>query len=68
MLELKVDGMTCQGCVKSVTNAVIAVDGNASVTIDLPSKMVSVSTDKSIEVISATIEAAGFDVLESKTR
>jgi len=66
MLELKVDGMTCQGCVKSVTNAIKAVDDKAIVTIDLQTKSVNVKTDKPLNTISETIEDAGYDVLESK--
>lgn len=66
MLELKVDGMTCQGCVRSVTNAIKAVDDKAIVTIDLQTKSVNVKTDKSLNTISETIEDAGYDVLESK--
>lgn len=66
MLELKVDGMTCQGCVRSVTNAIKAVDDKAIVTIDLQTKSVNVKTDKPLNTISETIEDAGYDVLESK--
>lgn len=64
MKEFKVDGMTCQGCVKSVTNAIKALDEKASVTIDLGSKSVKVESDKSSIEIRNSIEDAGYDIIE----
>lgn len=64
MKEFKVNGMTCQGCVKSVTNAIKALDEKASVTIDLGSKSVKVTSDKSEKDIRESIEDAGYDIIE----
>jgi len=35
MYEIKVTGMTCGGCVKSITNALKAFDSKADVDVDL---------------------------------
>lgn len=66
MKVFKVDGMTCQGCVKSVTNAIKTLDDKAVVTIDLATKMVNVNSEKSVKEISDSIEDAGYDILEAK--
>lgn len=62
MIEAKVLGMTCQGCVKSVTNALKALDASAEVTVELGNKLVTVKTQKSESDVKATIEDAGYDV------
>ena len=62
MIETKVLGMTCQGCVKSVTNALKSLDANAEVTVELATKLVTVKTNKNASDVKATIEDAGYDV------
>ena len=62
---LKVTGMTCGGCTKSIQNALNSRDGIANTTADLDSATVSVSFDpQKIQVASirSAIEDAGFDV------
>ena len=44
MLNLTVKGMSCQHCVKAVTNAIQELDANAKVEIDLPSGQVATAT------------------------
>ena len=43
MIDFKVQGMTCGGCARGVTNALQRVDANAVVNVDLARKTVSVS-------------------------
>lgn len=62
MYELQVEGMTCGGCVRSVTKAVQAVDSNARVDVDLPTKKVRVDTQASLDAVKAAISDAGYDV------
>jgi copper chaperone len=64
MKEFKVDGMTCQGCVKSVTNAIKAIDENAEVSVDLGTKIVNVLSAKTEKEIRDSIEDAGYDIIE----
>ena len=63
MYEFKVDGMSCQGCVKSVTQAIKATDSKANVSVDLASKKVQVQTTLSQKEVEEIIEEAGFTVM-----
>ena len=62
MYELQVEGMTCGGCVRSVTKSVQSVDGNARVEVDLASKKVRVDTQAGLDAVKAAISEAGYDV------
>lgn len=62
-IELKVGGMACEGCADAVTRAVKTVDAGAAVTVDLPSKTVSISGSSTREALSAAIAKAGYDIL-----
>jgi copper chaperone len=62
MYELQVEGMSCGGCVRSVTKSVQAVDGNAKVDVDLESKKVRVETQASLDAVKSAISDAGYDV------
>jgi copper chaperone len=62
MYELQVEGMSCGGCVRSVTRSVQAVDGNAKVDVDLASKKVRVETQASLDAVKSAISDAGYDV------
>lgn len=62
MFELQVEGMTCGGCVRSVTKAVQSVDGNARVDVDLASKKVTVESQAGLDAVKAAISEAGYDV------
>lgn len=62
MYELNVTGMTCQGCVKSVTNALKNIDANANVQIDLANSLVKIDSKASKDQLIVAIEDAGFNV------
>ncbi len=62
MIELKVDGMTCGGCVRAVTKAVHAEDPAAKVDVDLGSGTVRIESQTPRERLAGAIEAAGYDV------
>jgi copper chaperone len=62
MYELQVEGMSCEGCVRSVTKSVQSVDGNAKVDVDLASKKVRVESQASLDAVKAAISDAGYDV------
>ncbi|TDP88005.1 copper chaperone CopZ [Aquabacterium commune] len=61
--ELQVKGMSCQHCVKAVTQAVLALDAQAQVGVDLPSGQVSVQTQLSREATAAAIADEGYTVV-----
>jgi copper chaperone len=59
-----VDGMTCNGCVRSVTNAISQVAGVRKVDVSLEAKSATVDFDTATTapaVIVAAIEGAGFE-------
>ena len=59
--KYKVSGMTCGGCVRSVTNAITARNAAAKVEVDLPAGIVSVEGDLSEDTVKDAVEGAGFD-------
>ena len=63
---LKVNGMSCDHCVKSITKAVSALPGISGVMVDLKGKTVSVEHDPDqspVDKIKAEIEDQGYDVI-----
>lgn len=65
-VTLNVEGMSCQHCVKAVTQAVTALDGVSGVDVSLEEKTAAVDYDAdrvSLESIKEAIEAEGYDVV-----
>jgi copper chaperone len=62
MLQFKVDGMTCENCVASVTRAVHRVAPSAMVLIDLSDGKVQVDGTTDRRIVASAITDAGFDV------
>jgi copper chaperone len=64
-ITLKVEGMSCEHCVKAVTNAVSALPGLAGVSVDLKGGTVSFSYESAqtpLETVKAAIVDAGYEV------
>jgi copper chaperone len=62
---LEVTGMSCDHCVKAVTNALSAIAGVADVSVNLKGGKVSFSHDPArapLDVITAAIVEEGFEV------
>ncbi len=63
---LKVEGMTCQHCVQTVTETVGKMSGVDKVDVSLEQKEVTIDFDETqtqTEEISAQIVGAGFEVI-----
>ena len=60
-LQLSVKGMSCQHCVKSVTNAVHALDPQATVQVDLAQGRVSVNTVLALDAVAKAISEEGYE-------
>ncbi|MDP1735155.1 MAG: copper ion binding protein [Sulfuritalea sp.] len=61
---IKVDGMSCGGCVKSVTGALTALDGVTKAEVSLEQKQAVVEFDAAKvtrDQLKSVIEDAGFD-------
>ncbi|HEY1458454.1 MAG TPA: heavy-metal-associated domain-containing protein [Casimicrobiaceae bacterium] len=64
-VKMKVDGMTCGGCVASVTRVVKALPGVEAARVDLASGSAEVDFDPArcdAGAIRNAIEGAGYDV------
>jgi Cu+-exporting ATPase len=62
MYELTVEDMSCGHCVGRVTKSVQALDKDAKVEVDLPTKKVRIDTTADIDRIAEAIVAAGYPV------
>lgn len=63
-VTLKIDGMTCGGCVKSVTRVLSELDGVVHAEVSLEKAQAIVNFDENKVQLAALVEAvedAGFD-------
>jgi copper chaperone len=66
-VELKIDGMTCSGCVNSIQNALYRQDGVNKAVANVDSRLVTVEFDPAVisrEGLVRAIADAGFDVID----
>ncbi|HKY00937.1 MAG TPA: heavy-metal-associated domain-containing protein [Burkholderiales bacterium] len=60
MTKLKVEGMTCGGCVRSVERTLKAVDADAQVGVSLERGEAELKTKKDAAPFIAALERAGY--------
>ncbi|NUE67338.1 heavy-metal-associated domain-containing protein [Snodgrassella sp. ESL0253] len=66
MVQFKIDGMSCEGCAKSVTAALQGSPGVETVAVNFATSIADIGFDDSltnVETLKAAVEAAGFDVV-----
>lgn len=64
---LKVEGMSCEHCVKAVQKAVGALPGVENILVDLKSKTVTVEynlAQSTLDRIKEEVEDQGYDVID----
>ncbi len=61
MVTLSVTGMTCQNCVKHVTQALAAVPGVEQVAVDLESGTARVQGNPDAKALVAAVEEEGYE-------
>lgn len=59
-MELKIENMTCGGCVKSVTKVLHTIDPNARVEADLAAHCITMETSAAQEAVLQALEKAGY--------
>ena len=59
----RIQGMTCAGCVKHVEKALRAVPGVTGVTVDLGKGTASVEGAATLEALTASVAAAGYELV-----
>ena len=62
MMEFKVSGMTCQGCINAVNRAIQSQDADAMIKVDLSTQMITVDSTLNRQALSQIILDAGFPV------
>ncbi|GAA1655814.1 heavy-metal-associated domain-containing protein [Fodinicola feengrottensis] len=63
----QVSGMTCEHCVRSVTEEISGLEGVQAVSVDLPTGEVTVESANPLpdRVIRAAVDEAGYQLVES---
>ncbi|MFN9173376.1 MAG: heavy-metal-associated domain-containing protein [Synechocystis sp.] len=61
-IQLTVPTIACEACAEAVTKAIHNHDGAAEVSVDVPTKVVTVSSRLSEAELKQSIEAAGHEV------
>lgn len=59
-MQFHIENMTCGACVRGVTKAIQAVDPQAEINADPPTRKLEVNTSASREQIEAALNDAGF--------
>ena len=62
--KIKIDGMSCQHCVKTVTDAMVDLDGVSQVKVNLKKGEAKIKFDKDrldLEQLKTAIVTAGFE-------
>ena len=60
MMEFKVSGMTCQGCINAVNRAIQSQDADAIVKVDLSTQLINVDSTLNRQALNQIILEAGF--------
>jgi len=60
----RVQGMTCGGCAKHVEKALRSVPGVTEVAVDMAKGTATVGGTASFEAMTASVEAAGYDMTQ----
>lgn len=62
MLEFRIEGMTCQGCVNAVRQAAGAAAPGREVRVSLDTGILEVGEGADVGAVAAAVERAGFQV------
>lgn len=67
---LKVSGMHCDGCERSIATSLKRIDGVADVSADYESGLVKVRLDRDVDAatLEGAVEDAGYDVIPDDGR
>lgn len=59
-MQFLVEDLSCNHCAGVITKAILNVDPEAAIQIDIPSRTVQVQTAQSVPAISAVLADAGY--------
>ena len=63
-MKLRIDAMTCGGCARSVTASIKDLDPNATVNIDIASKIVEVDSTAEQQKLLEVLAEDGFPAVQ----
>lgn len=63
-MKLRIDAMTCGGCARSVTASIKDLDPNATVNIDVASKIVEVESTAEQQKLLEVLAEDGFPAVQ----
>ncbi|NWK75585.1 copper chaperone [Acinetobacter cumulans] len=63
-MKLRIDAMTCGGCARSVTASIKDLDPNATVNIDVASKIVEVDSTAEQQKLLEVLAEDGFPAVQ----
>ena len=67
-IHLTIDGMTCDHCVRAVTEALTGVEGVAEATVDLDAKSATISGDGvDVAAMVAAVEEEGYEAAQRES-
>ncbi|MAN76046.1 heavy-metal-associated domain-containing protein [Pelagibacterium flavum] len=64
-MEYHIARMSCDGCVKTITDALKALDASSQVTPDLERKTIAIKTSARLTDVEAALAAAGYPATKS---
>ena len=59
-MEFNVPGMSCGHCVGVITKTLTALDASATVSVDLPTRKITVQTTQDRATVAAALADAGY--------
>lgn len=68
MLHFNVENMSCGHCVKSITAALLALDPQAQVSIDLARGELDFTGQLAVEQVLETLKAQGYPAVQRNTQ
>ena len=60
MYELTIPAMSCAHCQKTITSALLAIDGNATLNFDMPAHKVKLDTVAGLSEVKDALDGAGY--------
>lgn len=62
MYELTIPAMSCNDCQKTITGAVLALDGGATLNFDMAAHRVTLDTAAALSEVKEALDGAGYPV------
>ena len=68
MYELTIPAMSCNHCKQTITGAVLALDGNATLNFDMSAHKVTLETAAELDEVKQALDGAGYPVEKAEAK